>query len=137
MPGGQGAAGVVSVVEDEGELAEPVLAVRPGGGRPHLLDGHQQQADEDGDDGDDDQQLDQGEGTATVDHVSPAGGLCRDRHRRSRAIRTAEAAATAAASRSQTYVGVGLAHSTPTGSGRPSAVSRNSSSPTLRLTDRS
>ncbi len=44
-------------------LLEIVLTLGAGGGFAHLLHGRQQQANENGDDGDDDQQLNQGETT--------------------------------------------------------------------------
>src|SRR5262245_57611204 len=52
---------VVVVVERQADLLEVVLALRPRGRLAHLLDGGQEQADEDGNDGEDDQQLDQRE----------------------------------------------------------------------------
>ena len=48
----------------EPDLLEVVLALRPGGRLADLLDGGQQQADQDGDDRDHHQQLDQREGAA-------------------------------------------------------------------------
>ena len=46
------------------DLLEVVLALRAGGGLADLLDGGQQQADQDRDDGDHHQQFDQGEAAA-------------------------------------------------------------------------
>jgi hypothetical protein len=48
-------------VDAEADLLEVVGALRPRGGLADLLDGGQQEADEDGDDGDHHQQLDQRE----------------------------------------------------------------------------
>jgi hypothetical protein len=48
-------------VTGESDLVEVVTALDAGGGRADLLDGGEQQADEDGDDGDHHQQLDQRE----------------------------------------------------------------------------
>src|SRR5262249_4642762 len=56
--------GVVEVVKRQADLLQVVGARRPRGGFADLLDGGQQQADEHGDDGDDDQQLDQREALA-------------------------------------------------------------------------
>src|SRR5207244_5492511 len=55
---------VVEIVGGQGELLEVVGAARAGSGFTDLLDGGHEQADQDGDDGDDDQQLDQGEPVA-------------------------------------------------------------------------
>jgi hypothetical protein len=51
----------VEVVHGQPPVAEVVLALGLVGGLAHLLDGGQQHADQDGDDGDDHQQLDQRE----------------------------------------------------------------------------
>src|SRR5262249_18700978 len=58
---GQGAQRVVVVVAGQGELLEVVGTTHAGGGLAHLLHRRQQQPDEDGNDGDDDQELDQRE----------------------------------------------------------------------------
>jgi len=55
--------GVGAVVECQAGLLEVVLATHACGGFADLLHGRQQQADEDGDDGNHDKQLDQGEAT--------------------------------------------------------------------------
>ena len=55
------AVGVVVVVQGQPDLLQVVLALHPGGGLADLLDGGQQQADQDRDDRDHDQQLDQRE----------------------------------------------------------------------------
>src|SRR5262249_42875230 len=55
------AVGVVVVVDGEGELLEVVGAAYAAGRLAHFLDGGDEQADEDGDDGDHHQQLDQRE----------------------------------------------------------------------------
>jgi hypothetical protein len=55
--------GVVVVMDGQGDLLDLVLALGAGGGLADLLDGGQQQPDQDGDDGDDDEQLDQREAT--------------------------------------------------------------------------
>ena len=60
----QAALGVVAVVARQGELLQVVAALDAGGGLAHLLDGRHQQADQNGDDGDHDEQLDQREGGA-------------------------------------------------------------------------
>src|SRR5262249_45823785 len=52
---------VVEAVQRQAELLEVVGALDARGGLAHLLDGGEQQADEDGDDRDDDEQLDQRE----------------------------------------------------------------------------
>src|SRR5581483_7643916 len=52
---------VVVVVQTEPDLLEVVHALAAGGRLPDLLDRGKEQADQDGDDGNDDQQLDQGE----------------------------------------------------------------------------
>jgi hypothetical protein len=57
--------GVVVVVQRQAELFEVVLALRPVGRLAHLLYGGQQQPDQDGDDGDDNEQLDEGEPAAS------------------------------------------------------------------------
>jgi hypothetical protein len=71
-------AGVVVVVEAQGDLLEVVLALAPGGRLPDLLHRREQQADEDRDDGDHDQQLDQGEASAgrlAGFHGTPSGEM--------------------------------------------------------------
>src|SRR5205807_4940018 len=55
--------GVVVVVEGQPDLLKVVLATHAGGRLADLLHGGQQQADQNGDDGDHHQQLDQREGT--------------------------------------------------------------------------
>src|SRR5262249_41896490 len=66
---------IVVVVEGERQLLEVVLAAGPVGSLAHLLHGGQEQADEDGDDGDHHQQLDQRERAA-----SPLTGVWMRRH---------------------------------------------------------
>jgi hypothetical protein len=65
---------VVHVVGAQAELLEVVTALDAGRGLAHLLDGWQEQADQDGDDGDHHQQLDQGEARAVWlrIHVGPS-----------------------------------------------------------------
>jgi hypothetical protein len=58
---GQEAVGIVEVVTGQAELLEVVRAPEAGSRLAHLLDGGQQEADEDGDDRDHDQQLDERE----------------------------------------------------------------------------
>src|SRR5262249_33441775 len=53
--------GPVVVVQSQADLLEVVLTLAACGGLTHLLHGGQEQANEDGDDGDHHQQLDQGE----------------------------------------------------------------------------
>jgi len=60
----------VEVVQRQAELLEVVAALHAGGGFAHLLDRGQEQADEDGDDGDDHQQLDQREATPTANETA-------------------------------------------------------------------
>jgi hypothetical protein len=55
-------------VQGEALLLEVVGVLRPGGGLADLLDGGEQQADQDRDDGDDDEQLDQREGGPAANH---------------------------------------------------------------------
>src|SRR5262249_58416931 len=62
--GRQGDLGVVVVAEGQAELLEVVGALHPRGGVADLLDGGEEQADEDGDDRYHHQQLDQCEGLA-------------------------------------------------------------------------
>ena len=50
------------VVQAESDLLEVVEALHPGGSGPDLLDGREEQADQDCDDRNDDQQLDEREG---------------------------------------------------------------------------
>src|SRR5262249_37801427 len=64
---------VVVVVTGEPDLFQVVLAPGTAGGLAHLLHGWQEQADEYGDDGDDDEQLDQGEAPALTAHERPPG----------------------------------------------------------------
>ena len=49
----------------QAELLHVVLTLHAGGGLADLLDGGQQQADQDGDDGDHHQQLDEGEAVSS------------------------------------------------------------------------
>ena len=55
----------VVIVQGQPHLLEVVLALRPPGGLAGGLDGGEEQADQDGDDGDDHQQLDQREAAAS------------------------------------------------------------------------
>jgi hypothetical protein len=68
----------VDVVEGEADLFEVVGAPRPGGRLPHPLHRRQQQPDQHREDGDDDQQLDEGESrtavTGSTPHSSAPGG---------------------------------------------------------------
>src|SRR5262249_52709530 len=68
---GEPADRLVVVVQGQAELPQVVLAAHAVGGLAHLLDGGQQQADQDGDDGDHHQQLDQGEGVTAVHGGGP------------------------------------------------------------------
>jgi len=63
----------VEGVGGQRDLLEVVGALDAGGGLAHLLDGGQQEADEDGDDGDHHQQLDQREAglSQRTDHKKP------------------------------------------------------------------
>ena len=58
---GEALVGRVVVVDGQADLLEVVLALQPGRGLADLLDGGEQQPDQDRDDGDHDEQLDQGE----------------------------------------------------------------------------
>jgi hypothetical protein len=49
----------VVVVQGEGELLEGVLALHPGGGLADVLDGGQEQPDQQADDGDHDEEFNQ------------------------------------------------------------------------------
>src|SRR5262249_21718870 len=71
VPGGEAVHAVVVAVQGKADLLQVVLTLHSGGGLADLLHGGQQQADEDGDDGDHHQQLDQREGTADVHRVIP------------------------------------------------------------------
>jgi len=51
-------------VDGQPDLLQVVLALHAVGRLPDLLDGGQQEADQDGDDGDDDEQLNERKGTA-------------------------------------------------------------------------
>src|SRR5262249_32890401 len=62
--GGEGAVAVVVVVDGQADLLEVVGALQACGGLADLLHRGEQQADEDRDDGDDHQQLGQGEARA-------------------------------------------------------------------------
>src|SRR5262249_39622485 len=68
-PRGKHAVGVVMVVAGQADLLQVVHAGQPGHGDADLLDGGEQQADEDGNNGDDDEQLDQREAASAI----PAG----------------------------------------------------------------
>src|SRR5207253_6835295 len=72
---GQLAVGDFKVVYGQADLVQVVLALQAGGGLADFLHRGQEQPDEDGDDGDDDQQLDQREGTpksqSTLAHGTP------------------------------------------------------------------
>src|SRR5436305_1315307 len=61
------------VVHGQADLLEVVGALEARGRLAHLLDGGEQEADQHGDDGDDDQQLDQREGASAT-----AAGVCVD-----------------------------------------------------------
>src|SRR5262249_14633733 len=68
LAGREGAVDVVIVVQADTDLVQVVLALQPAGGLADLLDGGHQQADEDGDDGNDHQQFDQREGGTAAVH---------------------------------------------------------------------
>jgi hypothetical protein len=53
------------VVEGEDELFEVIAALSGSGGGAGLLNGWEQESDEDGDDGEDDEEFDEGEGVAS------------------------------------------------------------------------
>ncbi len=63
--------GVGAVDASESDLFEVVLALGAGGGLAHFLDGGQEQADQDGDDGDYHQQLNQRETTPMTQETEP------------------------------------------------------------------
>jgi hypothetical protein len=54
------------VVQAQADLLEVVGALHPVGGRPHFLHRRQQQGDQDTDNGNDDEELDEGEAQAPV-----------------------------------------------------------------------
>src|SRR5262249_51418855 len=70
--GREAALGVVVGVQGQADLLQVVAAEDPGGRRPDLLDGRQEEADQDGDDADHDKQLDQCEGSSSAHGVPPA-----------------------------------------------------------------
>jgi hypothetical protein len=74
------AVGVVVVVGGQAELLEVVGALDAGGGLADLLDGGQQQADQDGDDGDDDEQFDEGEARKPALNSRPANDYLKSHH---------------------------------------------------------
>src|SRR5205085_9410286 len=81
------------VVDGDTQLLEVVGALDAHGRVAHSLNGRQQHADQDGDDGDDDQQLDEGEGGRadgrTTSHVfllSAGTGQNRGRNRGNRQV---------------------------------------------------
>jgi hypothetical protein len=68
--------GAVKVVKGQANLLEVVLAFGATGGFAHSLDRGQQQANQKRDDGNNDQELDQGEGSAADGHgLDPLGAL--------------------------------------------------------------
>ena len=77
VPRREPAAGLVVVVEGDADLPQVVLAGGSGRGRPHLLHGRQQQADQDGHDRQHDQQLEQGEPAAGHDDSQVRGRWAR------------------------------------------------------------
>jgi len=66
--------GAVIAVQGEAGLLEVVGALHARCGLAHFLDGGQQQADEDGDDRDDDEQLDEREGRPPTDRETADHG---------------------------------------------------------------
>src|SRR5262249_29311484 len=68
VAGRQAATGGLVIVTRETNLLEVVGAGHAVGGFAHLLHGGQEQADQDGDDGDDHEQLDEGEGSTWACH---------------------------------------------------------------------
>jgi hypothetical protein len=78
--GGEVLAGIVVVVHGQADLLEVVLTLQTAGGLAHLLHGGQEQAQQDGDDGNDDEQLDEREGLADS-HGDPLGGTTREGHK--------------------------------------------------------
>ena len=69
VPGWKAVARVVVVVEGESELLDAVLAIEPRRRGPHLLHRGEQKPDQDRNDRDDDEELDEGEGTELALHV--------------------------------------------------------------------
>jgi len=64
----------VIALDREAELLQIIEALRAAGGLARRLDGGQEQRDQDGDDGNDDQQLDQGETTSPHQEFSSKDG---------------------------------------------------------------
>src|SRR5262249_42618667 len=89
---GEAPLGIVVGVQGQAQLLHVVLTLGPSGGGADLLDGRQQQADQDGDDGNHHQKLDESKtSTARLSHgfpsrkrVPPLAGLCFFRTRYSR-----------------------------------------------------
>jgi hypothetical protein len=67
-------------VDAQGELLEVVAALHPRRRLAHFLHGGQEQADEDGDDGDHHQQLDQREGKTWLRHRAAHDGSSASRN---------------------------------------------------------
>jgi hypothetical protein len=66
MAGREDVVGVVELVQGEGKLADVVLALEASGGFASSLDGGEEQSEEDRHDGEDNEELDQGETDITV-----------------------------------------------------------------------
>ena len=69
----------VEILDRQGELFEVVDALGSAGRLTHLLHGRQEQADEDGNDGDHDEQFDEREGTAARPPRRALGGMAEKR----------------------------------------------------------
>ena len=74
-PGRENSVHVVVAVQGQTDLLEIVLTLDAVGRFAHLLHGGHEQGDQHGDDGDDHQQLDQGESAASVLGVLPHADL--------------------------------------------------------------
>ena len=78
IAGRKGGLRIVVIVQRDAELFQIIAAFHPVGGLTNLLDGGQQEADQDGDDGDHYQQLNQGESRSAIHRQSSYGNFPQD-----------------------------------------------------------